>query len=84
MDKCASGLLLLYFSNFYFNCKRVLAGSSGTTIRHNTQKEHTPHKITHRAQTKHRTQNYTNNKYTTHNEYNANTSTTTIKCVFNL
>jgi hypothetical protein len=49
----------------------ILPGSSGTTIRHNTQ-------ITHNAQTKHSTRNYTNNKgHTTHNEYNANTITTT-------
>jgi hypothetical protein len=54
-----------------------LPGSSGTTIRHNTQITHithnnTPHSI------KHSTQNYTNNKeHTTHNAYNANTITTT-------
>jgi hypothetical protein len=53
----------------YLNCKCFyLPGSSGKTLRHNTQ-IHILHKITHHAQTKRRKQGYTNNKgHITHNE----------------
>jgi hypothetical protein len=59
---------LLYSCYYYYYISTAngsLPGSSGTTIRHNTQIH-----ISHNAQTKHGTQSYTNNKgHIIHNEY---------------
>jgi hypothetical protein len=53
----------LRFIHIYLNCKWVLPGGSGATVRPNTQ-------ITHHTQTKHSIQN--NKGHNTHYEYNHN------------